>query len=116
MVDAMENEGIKENTAHSRLNVLKFYFGQVLGLEKMFWQIPRPKKPILLPKVFNQDEVASIIKAAGNVKLKTMLMLAYSGGLRVSEVVSIKISNIDSKRMCILIEQAKGKKGQGGWA
>jgi site-specific recombinase XerD len=110
MVYAMEEEGIKENTAHSRLNALKFYFEQVLGREKMFWEIPRPKKPIQLPKFFNQDEIASIIKAAGNLKHKTMLMLAYSGGLRVSEVVSIKTRNIDSKRMCILIERAKGKK------
>lgn len=110
MVYAMEEEGIKENTAHSRLNALKFYFEQVLGREKMFWEIPRPKKPLHLPKIFNQDEIASIIKAAGNLKHKTMLMLAYSGGLRVSEVVSIKTMHIDSKRMCILIERAKGKK------
>lgn len=110
MVYAMEKEGIKESTAHSRLNALKFYFEQVLGRTQMFWQIPRPKKPKVLPKIFNQDEIAAIIKAARSLKNKTMLMLAYSGGLRVSEVVSIKTRNIDSKRMCILIEQAKGKK------
>ena len=46
MVYAMDKEGIKENTAHSRLNALKFYFEQVLGREKFFWEIPRPKKAI----------------------------------------------------------------------
>ena len=106
----MEKQGIGENAAHSRLNALKFYFEQVLGREKFFWQIPRPKKVQQLPRFFSQDEITAIIKAAGNIKHKTMLMLAYSSGLRVSEVVSIKAGNIDSKRMCILIEQAKGKK------
>lgn len=110
MVYIMKKEGVKENTAHSRINALKFYFEQVLGREKFFWEIPRPKKVQQLPKFFNQDEITSIIKAVGNLKHKTMLMLAYSSGLRVSEVVSIKTRNIDSKRMCILVEQAKGKK------
>lgn len=110
MVYAMEKGGIKENTAHSRLNALKFYFEQVLRREKFFWEIPRPKKPLQLPNFFNQDEITALIKTSGNIKHKTMLMLAYSSGLRVSEVVSIKSKNIDSKRMCILITQAKGKK------
>jgi integrase/recombinase XerD len=110
MVHAMEKQGIKENTAHSRLNALKFYFEQVLRREKFFWEIPRPKKQLQLPQFFNQDEIAAIIKVSGNIKHKTMLMLAYSSGLRVSEVVNLKSKNIDSKRMCILIRQAKGKK------
>src|SRR4030095_13796854 len=70
MVYAMEKEGIKENTAHSRLNALKFYFEQVLRREKFFWDIPRPKKPVDLPKVFNQDEVAAIINSIKNKKHK----------------------------------------------
>lgn len=110
MVFAMEQQGISENTAHSRLNALKFYYEQVLGREKFFWEIPRPKKQEQLPKLFNQDEVAAIINSVQNKKHKVMLMLAYSGGLRVSEVVSLKTYDIDSKRMTIFIRQAKGKK------
>lgn len=110
MVYVMEKEGIKENTAHSRLNALKFYFEQVLHREKFFWEIPRPKKAIQLPKFFNQDEITAIIKAAGNIKHKTMLMLAYASGLRVSEVACIRVKDIDSRRMCILIRESKGKK------
>jgi integrase/recombinase XerD len=63
MVYALEKEGISENTAHSRLNALKFYFEQVLGREKFFHEIPRPKKPHQLPGVFNQVEVANIINS-----------------------------------------------------
>jgi site-specific recombinase XerD len=106
----MEKEGLTENTAHSRINALKFYFEKVLGREKFFWEIPRPKKRIELPKVFNKDEIAAIINHTKNIKHKTMLMLAYSAGLRVSEVVSLRTYDIDSKRMIIQIRQAKGKK------
>jgi len=110
MVFAMEKEGISENTAHSRLNALKFYFEQVLGRERFFFNIPRPKKPLQLPHFFNQNEITGIIKQTGNIKHRTMLMLAYSTGMRVSEVVALKVRNIDSSRMQIKIEAAKGKK------
>jgi site-specific recombinase XerD len=110
MVFAMEKQGINENTAHSRLNALKFYFEQVLGREKFFWDIPRPKKPQILPKLLNESELAKLFNALTNRKHKAMLFLAYSSGLRVSEIVNLKIADIDSKRMQIFIERAKGKK------
>lgn len=110
MVFAMEKQGINENTAHSRLNALKFYFEQVLGREKFFWEIPRPKKAIQLPKLLNEDEIRRLFNALTNKKHKAMLFTAYSAGLRVSEIVNLKIAHIDSKRMQIFIERAKGKK------
>ena len=110
MVYAMEKEGISENTAHSRLNALKFYFEQVLGKEKFFWEIPRPKKKQLLPKLLNEDEIRKLFNALTNKKHKAMLFTTYSAGLRVSEVVQLKLRDIDSKRMQILIVQGKGKK------
>jgi len=110
MVYAMEKQGIKENTAHSRLNALKFYFEQVLGRDKFFWEIPRPKKPLLLPKVLGEDELGKLFKSLDNIKHKAMLFTAYSAGLRVSEVASLKIKDIDSGRMQIFVRQAKGKK------
>lgn len=110
MVYAMEKQGISENTAHSRLNALKFYFEQVLGLEKFFWQIPRPKRPQLLPKLLNENEIARLFNALPNRKYKAMLFTAYSAGLRVSEVAYLQIAHIDSGRMQIFIACAKGKK------
>jgi site-specific recombinase XerD len=110
LVYCYEKLNLTENTLHSRINALKFYYEQVLRREKFFWDIPRPKKRDLLPQIFNQDEIASIINSVTNKKHKTMLMLAYSAGLRVSEVVALKTYNIDSKRMTIFINQAKGKK------
>ena len=95
---------------HSRINALKFYYEQVLKRDKFYWDIPRPKRQLQVPRFFNQEDISAIIKAAGNIKHKTMLMLAYAAGLRVSEVVVIRATDIDSKRMSILIRQGKGKK------
>lgn len=101
---------LKENTLHSRINALKFYYEQVLRREKFFWEIPRPKKPIILPKVLGEDELARLFNALNNLKHKAMLFTAYSAGLRVSEIAALKIKHIDSSRMQILVENAKGKK------
>ncbi len=110
LIFCFEKLHLKENTLHSRINAMKFYYEQVLNREKFFWEIPRPKKPFLLPKVLGEDELANLFNALDNLKHKAMLFTAYSAGLRVSEVAALKIKNIDSGRMQILIEKAKGKK------
>ena len=101
---------LSENTIHSRMNALKFYYEQVLKREKLFWEIPRPKKPFLLPKLLNEMEIAKLFNSLTNRKHKSMLFLAYSAGLRVSEIVALKIADIDSTRMQIFVGRAKGKK------
>ena len=101
---------LSENSLHSRLNALKFYYEQILRQEKFFFEIPRPKKQLILPKVLGEREIARLFNALGNKKHKAILFAAYSGGLRVSEVVNLKLSDIDSDRMQIFIENAKGKK------
>jgi len=101
---------LSENTLHSRMNALKFYYEQVLGREKFFWEIPRPKKQMLLPKVLGEDELGRLFNALDNKKHKAMLFTAYSAGLRVSEVAALQIKHIDSNRMQLFIERAKGKK------
>ncbi len=101
---------LSENTIHSRMNALKFYYEQVLGREKFFWEIPRPKKPYKLPKVISEEKILKGLQSIDNLKHKALLYTAYSAGLRVSEAVKIKIADIDSDRMQIRIEAAKGKK------
>jgi integrase/recombinase XerD len=101
---------LSENTIHSRMNALKFYYEKVLKNEKIFWEIPRPKKPMLLPKLLNEVELRKLFNALENRKHKAMLFTAYSAGLRVSEIINLKLSDIDSQRMQILVERAKGKK------
>ena len=69
---------LSENTIHSRLNALKFMYEQVLGNEKFFVEIPRPKKPIQLPKVISEEKILSGFLSVKNIKHKAILMTAYS--------------------------------------
>ena len=101
---------LSENMIHSRINALKFYFEQVLRRENVFDQIPRPKKKSILPKVFSKSDIAKLFGQVGNLKHLMMLKLCYGMGLRVSEIVNLKVANIDSGRMLVHIENAKGKK------
>ena len=100
---------LSENHLHSRLNALKFYFEQVLHKEKFFIDIPRPKSKSTLPKVLSTKDIQKLFDVTTNPKHKLMLQLCYGMGLRVSEIVKLKITDIDSKRMQVLIENSKGK-------
>lgn len=101
---------LSENQIHSRMNAVKFYYEKVLHQEKMFFDIPRPKKPQLLPKFLNTEEIKKIFKVTENPKHKLILQLSYGMGLRVSEIVNLKIEDIDSVSKKVRIEKAKGKK------
>jgi len=101
---------LSENTLHSRINAIKFYFEQVLHKEKLFFEIPRPKKPLQLPKTISARDIKKLFEVTQNVKHNLMLKICYGMGLRVSEVVNIKITDIDSNTMQVFIEKTKGKK------
>jgi site-specific recombinase XerD len=102
---------LSENIIHSRINAIKFYFEQVLHREKVFFKdIPRPQKRASLPKVLSKNDISKILSRINNPKHKLMLKLCYGMGLRVSEIVNLKVTNIDSRRMLVHIEAAKGKK------
>jgi len=101
---------LSENMIHSRLNAIKFYFEQVLHREKMFIEIPRPQKKLILPKVMSKSDITRIFAMVNNLKHLVMLKLCYGMGLRVSEIINLKITDIDSGRMVVHIEAAKGKK------
>jgi len=110
MLYCYEQLRLKENTLHSRLNALKFYFEQVLHREKFFVNIPRPKKHFILPKTIHQSDIKKMFDATTNLKHNTMLKLCYGMGLRLSEIINLKIEDIDSKNMQVFIEKSKGKK------
>jgi integrase/recombinase XerD len=99
-----------ETKVHTTINALKFYFEKVLHRDKMFFEIPRPKKPLQLPTVHGVKRVKSIIEETTNIKHRCMLMLAYGAGMRVSEIVTLQLTDIVSDRMIIHIKRAKGKK------
>lgn len=101
---------LTENQVHSRFNAIKFYFEQVLGRETFTMDIPRPKKPASLPKVLSKGEVRRLLAATDNPKHQLILQLCYGMGLRVSEIVQLKIEDIDTERLQVHIRSAKGKK------
>lgn len=103
-------EKLSENAIHSRINAIKFYFEKVLGRERFFYDIPRPKKHKLLPKVVSEEKVLKVLLDTPNLKHKTILMTAYSCGLRVSEVVALRLNCLDFDRKQIFIRKSKGKK------
>lgn len=92
------------------INAIKFYYERVLGGQRKVYLVDRPRTEKKLPTVLSEHEVGEILKVTKNIKHKAILMLAYSAGLRLSEIINMKIKDIDSKRMQIRIEQAKGKK------
>jgi len=92
------------------INAIKFYYERVLGGRRKVYMIERPREEKFLPEVLSQEEVTALLNATDNLKHKAILMTIYSGGLRISELINLKIKDIDSDRMQIRIEQAKGKK------
>ncbi|MGO4921327.1 site-specific tyrosine recombinase/integron integrase [Maribacter spongiicola] len=92
------------------INSIKFYYESVLGMPNRFYKIERPRKEKKLPKVLSKEDVLSIIANTNNLKHKCIISLLYSSGIRRNELVNLKISDIDSKRMLIRIEAAKGNK------
>ncbi|MES2005983.1 MAG: site-specific integrase [Bacteroidota bacterium] len=106
----LEKKGCSEAKVHTAVNALKFYFEKVMGREKEFYDLPRPKKPYKLPAILAEEEVLAVINHISNIKHRAMIMAGYAAGLRVSEIVALKPQNIDSKRMMIHIQAAKGKK------
>ena len=73
-------------------------------------KLERPRRKYKLPNVLSKEEVKLILNAHSNIKHKTMLSLIYSCGLRRSELLNLKPTDIDSKRNIVIIKQAKGKK------
>lgn len=110
LVYCMDVLALKESTLHSRINAIKFYFEKVLQNNEFNYSVPRPKKQNSLPKVISKHDIKKMLDLTSNLKHKLALQLTYGMGLRVSEVVALKISDIDSKRMMVHIRSAKGKR------
>jgi len=108
--NCIHKQQLSENTIDSRLNALKFVYEQVLGHERFFVEIPRPKKHLQLPKVLGEEELRRLFASPKNLKHKAILFVAYSAGLRVSEVINLRLQDIDRERKQLFIHCSKGKK------
>lgn len=92
------------------INSIKFYYEVVLAMPNRFYEIERPRKEHRLPKVLSKQEAKRIIDSTGNIKHRCIISLLYSAGLRRNELINLRVNDIDSERMLIKVDGAKGNK------
>ncbi|OMP29687.1 tyrosine-type recombinase/integrase, partial [Mangrovimonas sp. DI 80] len=92
------------------INSIKFYYEMVLGMPNRFYEIERPRRQKKLPIVLSKIEMKNLLDVTVNIKHKCILSLLYSAGLRRSELLNLKPTDIDSKRMLVKVNDAKGNK------
>ncbi|MCE6967417.1 tyrosine-type recombinase/integrase [Cereibacter sphaeroides] len=108
----MAKNGVLASTFNVRISGLRFFFSMTCGREDMKRYMQYRTKPWKLPVVLSVEEVSDILMAAPGpgLKYRAALSISYGGGLRASEVCSLKVIDIDSDRMLIHVEQGKGRK------
>jgi len=106
----LSREGRTSSYLNQAVNSIKFYFEVVMGMPNRFYAIERPIKQKQLPKVLSKSEILGLIENTNNPKHRCIVSLLYSAGLRRSELLNLKVEDIDSKRMLITVRAAKGNK------
>ena len=106
----VQRTGVSKSSLNLHINAIKFYYEVVLGMPNRFYTIHRPMKEHKLPVVLAPKEVLNLIEATNNIKHRCLVSLLYSAGLRRSEIIQLKIEDVDGKRMLLHIKNAKGGK------
>jgi len=110
LLHLLKEKKLSDGTFRFYYSGLKFLYKHTLKREWVVEKIRCPKRKIKLPVVFDLSEVEALFSVTTNLKHKAILMITYSSGLRISEAARLKISDIDSKRMMVRIQQGKGGK------
>ena len=103
-------KGRSGSTINQTVNAIKFYYEIVLEMPNRFYNIERPQKSRSLPKVLNKKEVGLILNSIKNLKHHCIVSLLYSAGLRRSELLDLKLEDIDGQNSTLLIKNSKGRK------
>jgi integrase len=106
----LASTGISWAALNQTVCALRFFYGVTLGHGEIPERIPYARTPRKLPTVLSGDEVVRFLEAVAGFKTRTALVTAYAAGLRASEVVMLKVVDVDSRRMVLRIEQGKGGK------
>ncbi len=101
---------ISASTQNHVINAIKFYYEKVLGYPKSEYLIDRPKKEKRLPEVISREEVQQMLAATSNLKHYTIIAILYSAGLRRSELLNLRLKDINIERRQIWVRGGKGKK------
>jgi len=102
--------GVRPPTINSAVSALRFFFSVTVDRPAVTKPLTFVAEPRKIPVVLSPKEVARVLEAAPGPKYKAALSAAYGAGLRVSEVVALKVSDVDSRRMLLRIEQGKGRR------
>jgi site-specific recombinase XerD len=102
--------GLAPASCRLYLNGIRFFYLNVLGWDEFAVSMVVPKRQQRIPRLLSRDEVSRILAACGNPKHRMLLETCYGCGLRVSELVSLRVSDIDGERKLLRIEQGKGAK------
>lgn len=106
----VEEKKCSASVQNNTINAIKFYYNTVLDKPIEDFYIPRPRRAKTIPKILNESEVSRILISIEDLRDKCMIFLIYSAGLSPSEVIYLKITDIDSDKMRIFISSAKGNK------
>jgi site-specific recombinase XerD len=104
------DQGTSPITLNATITGLKFFFHVTLNRGDVMSKMSPVRVPQTLPVVLSREEVARLLAAVTNLKHQTALSVAYGAGLRASEVIALKVGDIDSERMTLRVEQGKGRK------
>jgi site-specific recombinase XerD len=106
----MRSQGATATSMNAAVSALRFFFGVTLGRQDAQTGMTTVREPRRLSVILSPEEVARLLDAAPGLKAKAALSVSYGAGLRASEVVSLKVTDIDSSRQVIRVEQGKGRK------
>jgi site-specific recombinase XerD len=106
----LTTSGVSSKTLNATITALRFFFAVTLDDHQRMRKMSTVHEPRKLPVILDPDEVKRLLEAAATLKYKAALAAAYGAGLRASEVTHLKVSDIDSQRMLIHVEQGKGSK------
>lgn len=110
LVHLVETEHVSWSLFNQAACALRFFYLVTLGRGDIVPHIPFPRTPKKLPTVLSAEEVARLLRAVRNAKHRAVLITIYAAGLRVSEALALKVSDIDTQRMIITVRQGKGRK------
>lgn len=110
MQEIIRDRQSSESYQNLLINAIKFWYEQVEKQPRIVYELPRPRKAEPLPNVLSLKEVTLLLKSTENLKHRSILMLAYGAGLRLAEILGLKLTDINSQRMIIRVNRGKGKK------
>ncbi len=114
LIHLSEDCGLGSGSCNSYAHGLRFFYTVTLGRDGVRFHVPRAREPRRQPEILSRAEVRALLGAAKSVRDRALLCVTYGAGLRISEVVGLKLTDIDRGRMCLRIRQGKRKKDRLG--